>query len=567
MEISNARRQNFSSVRQHSFDESDMSKRYAFPKRLQEKSGLSKSHVGKSHRFGYQPGMQSALRNLSVFLCALGCFTGQAEVRAKAPNIILVITDDQGYGPVGQHGHPWIKTPNLNKLYDTSTRFTRFLVSPTCAPTRSALMTGRHPMKNGVTHTILERERMTLKATTLPQVLKQAGYTSGIFGKWHLGDEEPYQPHKRGFDEAFIHGAGGIGQAYNCSCADAPGNKYFDPIIRHNGSFVKTKGFCTDLFFTAALGWIKAKKDNETPFFAYITTNAPHGPFIAPPKNTKRFTDLGFADKQAGFYGMIENIDENMGRLMGKLKDWNLYKDTILIFMSDNGMTGGGSGRLGQAVAKGYPFFNAGMKGLKGSADEGGVRVPFFIRWDDHWKAGRNIGTVSAHIDVLPTLAAIAGIKKLPEEQVEGRSMLPLLTGEKKTLSDSRYLFTHKGRWKTGAEPNNFQWINYAVRNQRYRFVGGGTAISVSERQRKKGISPKDALFDMLKDPGQRTNVINEHPGVAAKMRAAYNKFWTEARPLMVNESVPMSPTRPFHVWYKQQTQSTGIPHWKAPEL
>ena len=197
-----------------------------------------------------------------------------------------------------------------------------------------------------------------------------------------------------------------------------------------------------------------------------------------------------------------------MGRLMGKLKDWDLYKDTILIFMSDNGMTGGGSGRLGQAVAKGYPFFNAGMKGLKGSADEGGVRVPFFIRWDDHWKAGRNIATVSAHIDLLPTLAAIAGIKKLPEEQVEGRSMLPLLTGEKKTLSDSRYLFTHKGRWKTGAEPNDFQWINYAVRNQRYRFVGGGTAISVSERQRKKGVSPKRAeqskLFGTppIKKPG-----------------------------------------------------------------
>ena len=175
-------------------------------------------------------------------------------------------------------------------------------------------------MKNGVTHTILERERMTLKATTLPQVLKQAGYISGIFGKWHLGDEEPYQPHKRGFDEAFIHGAGGIGQAFKCSCADAPGNKYFDPVVRHNGSFVKTKGFCTDIFFTAAMGWIKAKKDGDAPFFAYITTNAPHGPFIAPPKNTKYFTERGFGKTQAGFYGMIENIDENMGRLMGKLE-------------------------------------------------------------------------------------------------------------------------------------------------------------------------------------------------------------------------------------------------------
>ena len=161
----------------------------------------------------------------------------------KQPNVILMMTDDQGYAPVGRHGHPWINTPHLDALYDKSTRFTRFLVSPTCSPTRSALMSGRHPLKNGITHTILERERMALKTTTLPQVLATAGYTSGIFGKWHLGDEEPYQPHKRGFDEAFIHGAGGIGQAYKCSCADAPGNKYFNPTIRHNGSFVKTEGY------------------------------------------------------------------------------------------------------------------------------------------------------------------------------------------------------------------------------------------------------------------------------------------------------------------------------------
>ena len=202
-------------------------------------------------------------------------------------------------------------------------------------------MSGRHPMKNGITHTILERERMALSTVTLPQVLSKAGYVSGIFGKWHLGDEEPYQPHKRGFDEAFIHGAGGIGQRFNCSCADVPGNKYFNPTIRHNGSFVKTEGYCTDLFFTAGMGWMKKMKDQGKPFFAYITTNAPHGPFIAPPQNAKRFTDLGFSERDAGFYGMIENIDQNMGRLMRKLDDWNLAKDTILIFMSDNGSVGG----------------------------------------------------------------------------------------------------------------------------------------------------------------------------------------------------------------------------------
>ncbi len=473
-----------------------------------------------------------------------------SQLARSRPNIVLVITDDQGYGPIGRHGHPWIKTPHLDQLYDSSLRFTRFLVSPTCSPTRSALMTGRHPMKNGVTHTILERERMTLKATTLPQVLKTAGYTSGIFGKWHLGDEEPYQPHKRGFDEAFIHGAGGIGQAYNCSCADAPDNKYFDPVIRHNGSFVKTKGFCTDIFFTAALGWIKSVKDGGAPFFAYITTNAPHGPFIAPPKNTKRFTDLGFGARQAGFYGMIENIDENMGRLLIKLDEWKLIENTVVIFMSDNGMTGGGSGRgvmghLPDGTAM-RPY-NARMKGLKGSADEGGVRVPFFVCWDGRIKPGRDVDRIAAHIDILPTLAALAGAH-LPDGQVEGRNLLPLMEGMTANWPD-RFLFAHKGRWKTGEEPNQFKLQNFAVRNQRFRLVGN------------------DALYDMVKDPSQTENLIEEHPKLVEEMRAAYETFWNETRPLMVNEDVPMSPTRPYHELYRKQMESTGIPDWKAPAL
>lgn len=490
---------------------------------------------------------------LLIFLVFSRVVSQAAEtLEGTRPNVILVITDDQGYGPVGRHGHPWIQTPNLDRLHDTSVRFTRFLVSPTCAPTRSSLMTGRHPMRNGVTHTILERERMTLAATTLPEVLKEAGYTSGIFGKWHLGDEEPYQPHQRGFDEAFIHGAGGIGQAYDCSCADAPNNKYFDPVIRHNGSFVKTRGFCTDVFFTAALGWIKAKKDGDGPFFAYISTNAPHGPFIAPPKNTKRFTDLGFADNTAGFYGMIENIDENMGRLLAKLDEWELFENTVVIFMSDNGMTGNGSGRLGKPVGKlpdGTELFpyNANMKGLKGSVDEGGVRVPLFVRWDEHIEPGRDLDHVVAHIDIFPTLAALAGAK-LPAGQVEGRSLLPLIEDQNAAWPD-RYLVSHFGRWPTGANPDDFQWKRFAVRNHRFRFVSN------------------DALYDMLEDPGQQVNVIADHPEVVARMRAAYDAWWKATRPMMVNEDAPMSTTRPFHEWYRQQAESTGIPEWTPPEL
>ena len=493
-----------------------------------------------------------------VFLSLSFAFREPAVVAADSlngskPNIILVITDDQGYGPVGRHGHPWIQTPNLDQLYDTSTRFTRFLVAPTCSPTRSALMTGRHPMRNGVTHTILERERLTLNATTLPQVLKTAGYTSGIFGKWHLGDEEDRQPHNRGFDEAFINGAGGIGQAYACSCADAPGNKYFNPVIRHNGSFVKTEGFCTDLFFTAAMGWIKEKKDGGKPFFAYITTNAPHGPFIAPPKNRKRFTDRGFSEQQAGFYGMIENIDENVGRLLANLEKWKLFENTVVIFMSDNGMTGGGSGRPGKSMGttedgKEMLPYNAGMKGLKGSSDEGGVRVPFFVRWDGKITPNRDVYQIAAHLDILPTLAAFAGAE-IPKQQVEGRSLLPLIEQQKVNWTD-RYLFTHKGRWKTGADPNDSQWTGFAVRNQQYRFVDN------------------NALYDMQKDPGQTTNIIDEHPEVVKELREVYDAWWKQTVPMMDNESAPMSPTRPFHVLFEKQSKSAkGIPAWNPPAL
>lgn len=489
----------------------------------------------------------------TISLLILIALPAVAELAGTKPNIILVITDDQGFPAVGAHGHPWLRTPHLDALHGQSTRFEHFLVAPTCSPTRSAIMTGRHPEKNGVTHTILERERMTLDATILPQVLKSAGYTSGIFGKWHLGDEHAYQPDQRGFDEVFIHGGGGIGQAYDSSCADAPGNKYTHPVIRHNGRFVQTEGFCTDVFFTAAMGWIKEKAKAEAPFFAYISTNAPHGPFIAPEKNAKRFTELGFGKEQAGFYGMIENIDENMGRLLAKLDEWKLNENTLVVFMSDNGMTGGGSGTRGKNLAPGHPFFSAGMKGLKGSPDEGGARVPFFARWTGKIKAGGKVDRITAHIDILPTFAALAGAA-LPEGQVEGRSLLPLLQGSAGEWQD-RFLFSNLCRWPTGAEPDDFKDVNFSIRNQRWRYVGG------------RGNASKASLFDMEADPAQARNVIAAHPEIAAEMRAAYDQYWIEARPLMVNESAPISRTKPYHEWFHRQKAGDGIPNWVAPEL
>ena len=343
------------------------------------------------------------------------------------PNIILVMTDDQGYGDLGCHGHPYLKTPNLDKLHSQSTRFTDFHVSPTCAPTRAALMSGRAAFKNGVTHTILERERMTLKATTIAQVLKSAGYTTGIFGKWHLGDADPYQPEKRGFDETFIHGAGGIGQNYAGTQSCATGTSYFNPFIKHNGRFVKTKGYCTDVFFQQALQWIKNNKGNpKKPFFAYLPTNAPHGPFHVADSYQAPYLGKG-ADKSAAFFGMIANIDENMGLLMQKLEEWELSENTLLIFMTDNG------------TARGTYNFN--MKGRKNSVNEGGSRVPLFMRFPPHTKAGVDVDRLTRHYDLFPTLAAIAGADVPDEIDLDGRSLLPLIADPKADWADPHHCF------------------------------------------------------------------------------------------------------------------------------
>lgn len=492
-------------------------------------------------------------RVLSLCLLLIWCLPAkpvEAELKGSRPNIILIMTDDQGYGPIGRHGHPWIKTPALDHLHDTSVRFSRFLVCPTCSPTRSAVLTGRHSMRNGITHTILERERLALDAKTLPAALQAAGYQTGIFGKWHLGDEDEYQPQNRGFSETFIHGAGGIGQSYACSCADVPKNSYFNPVVRHNGRFEQTTGFCTDVFFAAATDWIRDQQTEGTPFFAMITTNAPHGPYLAPDKYKERFLKAGFNDDQAGYYGMIENIDENVGALLKRLEKWDLLKSTVIIFMSDNGMTGGASGPPAKPMGHdvdGRPMemFNAGMRGLKGSPDEGGVRVPFFVRWDGRITADREIDRIAAHIDIFPTLAELAGAQ-LPEPQIEGRSLLPLIENLQQDWPD-RYLFTHVGRWDTGEEPNDYQWKRFSVRSQKYRWVNG------------------TELFDMEADPGQTTNIADQHPEIVAAMRTAYADWWKVTRTMMVNESAPMSSVQPFAVAFEKQRASTGIPDWSAP--
>lgn len=463
-------------------------------------------------------------RHVPLLLAVVfGCFQQTLAVASspafdKRPNIILIMTDDQGYYDLSGHGNPHLATPNLDQLREQSLRFTRFQVSPTCAPTRSAIMSGRAPFYVGVTHTILERERMKLDVPTMPEMLQDAGYTTGLFGKWHLGDQDPYRPDQRGFDEVFMHGAGGIGQSYQGSCGDAPDNKYFDPTILHNNTFVKTEGFCTDIFFNQATTWMEEQK-GEQPFFTYITTNAPHGPFIAPDSYKQKFIDAGMPKNTIGFYGMIENIDDNVGRLMAKLAQWGIEDDTLLIFMTDNGPSASN--------------YNGDHKGKKNSVDEGGTRVPSFWRWPGVLEAGTDIDRIANHYDLLPTFAEIAGGTPKQSDHLHGKSLVPLLQNANAPWED-RYRIFHKGRWANG-EAESARDTGFAVRNQRFRLVG------------------RNDLFDMESDPSQTTNVIEKHPEIAKQMNAVYDEWFDNALPHMVNENAPLTGHNTFHLMYWNQ--------------
>ena len=457
-------------------------------------------------------GMTLVLRHISL--------GGTRALAGTRPNIILIMTDDQGYGELACHGNPVIKTPNLDQLHEESVRFTDFHVSPTCSPTRASLMMGRHEFRSGVTHTVNERERLSLKATTMAQVLKVAGYASGIFGKWHLGDEDAYQPDRRGFDEMFIHGGGGIGQTYPGSCGDAPGNTYFNPAILHNGTFVKTDGFCTDVFFAQAMKWIEDRSRRSAPFFAYVVPNAPHGPYVCPDSYKKPYLDARMSDPDAAYYGMITNIDDNVGRLMKNLVQWGLDKRTLVIFMTDNGHARGN-------------LYNAGMRGSKGGPYQGGTRVPAFFSWTGTLQAGVDIDKLATHIDIFPTLAELAGATVPGDIKLDGRSLVPLLQDPNAEWAD-RFIFVHQGRWAKGMAAQS-KYKNCAVRNSRFRFVNN------------------EELYDIKNDPGETTNVISQHADVVEKMCKAYDRWWEEVLPAMENEDAVRPKVNPFKERYWKQ--------------
>ena len=412
--------------------------------------------------------------------------TGLAHAAVR-PNVILVMTDDQGYGDLACHGNRQIRTPNLDALHAESVRLTNYHVDPTCSPTRAALMTGRYSSRTGVWHTIMGRSILHRDETTVAEIFREAGYGTGLFGKWHLGDCWPYRPQDRGFDEVLIHGGGGVGQT-----PDYWSNDYFDDTYWHNGEPKPFEGYCTDVWFDGALRFIEANRDR--PFFAYIPTNAPHGPFLVDPKYSEPYKQAGVPSPRAEFYGMITNFDENMDRLRRRLDELGLTENTILIFTTDNGTAAGMSGRGG---------YNAGMRGTKGSEYEGGHRVPFFIRWPaGGFTGGRDIDTLTAHIDVLPTLAELCGVELPDGLDLNGHSLVPLLKGTAENWPE-RTLFVHSQRIE---HPE--KWRKSAVMTDRWRLVNGGE------------------LYDIQADPGQRRDVASEHPGVFLQLTQEYEGWW-----------------------------------------
>ncbi|TWU58596.1 Arylsulfatase [Rubripirellula tenax] len=464
---------------------------------------------------------------LSAFsLLIVAASVAIADTPPAKPNIIIVMPDDLAYGDYGCLGNPILKTPSVDAFMKESLLFTQFHVSPTCSPCRAALMSGRHEFKNGVTHTILERERMSLATITMPQMLKTAGYTTGIFGKWHLGDEEAYRPESRGFDEVYIHGAGGIGQTFPGSCGDAPGNTNINPTLWHNGTFVKTEGYCTDLFFEQSIKWIDAKRQGDQPFFAYVSLNAAHGPHVVPDEYCANYAGKpNISDDLAKYLGMVENIDTNFGKLLAKLKHWNIEDNTLVIYIgTDNG--GGISRRI----------FNSGLNGGKNSVTQGGTLSPTFFRWPAGGiPAGEKCDALSAHLDLYTTLAEIVGATLTPamQEQAEGRSLVPLLKNPSAQWTD-RTLVHHTGRWKKGTVAES-KYSKAAIQNSRFSLV------------------ENTALYDLKADPGETKNVIDQHPEIVTQLRAAYDAWWNDIQPLMVNEDVMPVKINPFQELYFKQ--------------
>ena len=451
-------------------------------------------------------------RLLILFICLVSIlFFGCRAQRGKSPvlgfnqvktNVIVIITDDQGYGDIAAHGNPDIRTPGLDALHAESVRLTNFHVDPTCSPTRAALQTGRYSSRVGVWLTYGGRNHLRKDEVTLGDVFKESGYKTATFGKWHLGDNYPFRPQDRGYDHSLIHGGGVVGET-----PDYWNNDYYDDIYFRNGEPEQVEGYCTDVWFEEAGNWIEANKDE--PFFVYLATNAPHGPSHVPIRYVQPYLDAGIPKARAIFYGMIQVIDENIIKLRQRLEDLELSEDTMVVFMTDNGTTRG----YEPGDDPDYPKsgYNSGMRGKKTSAYDGGHRAAGFIHWPKgNLVQGTDVPQLTAHIDLMPTLIELCNLDLPRKVRFDGTDLTPLLRGKANSWPDRTLFVHHQGRFgQFVGDGFLIKDKDYAVMTEQWRLVG-------------------DALYDIIQDPSQRSNVAVEHPKVVKGLQRDYEDWWED---------------------------------------
>lgn len=463
---------------------------------------------------------------LSLFLSITSVFA--KNHKSEQPNVILIMVDDQGYGDVACLGNEYIQTPNMDALHKKSARFTNYHVSPTCAPTRGAILTGHHSNRAGVWHTVNGRSLILEREVTMAQVFQDNGYNTSMFGKWHLGDNYPSRPQDKGFQEVLTHGGGGLTQTM-----DYWNNDYFDDMYWHNGELEQYEGYCTDVWFENAMEHID--KQGDKPFFCYLSTNAAHSPYFVEEKYAAPYRD-NKAIPNPAFYGMITNVDDNIGKLLDFLEDKKLRDNTIIIFTTDNGTAAGAKvegHRLDGFVVKGN---NDGMRGIKASMYEGGHRVPLFIQWKDGGiTKGQDIDELTAHYDIFPTLIDLCELKVDQDLGLDGQSLKPIIDGKKDDFVD-RVVITNSQR---NERPE--AWRRTALMKGDWRMING------------------NELYDLATDPEQRTNIIAEHPEVAKELRAEYDAWWTEISPgyndqpfIVIGHPTDNPTTIHCHDWHTQ---------------
>lgn len=455
------------------------------------------------------------------FLLGLSILSCQEKKVASYPNVILIITDDQGYGDLGIHNNPNINTPTLDAFARESIRFNNFHVSPVCAPTRSSLMTGRYSLRTGVRDTYNGGAIMAGSEFTIAEMLKKVNYTTGIFGKWHLGDNYPSRPSDQGFDESLIHLAGGIGQVGDFTNYFKMGNSYFDPILWHNNQKKAYNGYCSDIFTDNAIDFIE--KNQEEPFFCYLSFNAPHTPLQVPDKYYQMYKDIDPSDgidahllpeaeltekdkeDARKVYAMVSNIDDNLNRLFQRVETLGIEDNTIIIFMTDNGP---------QQVR-----YVSGMRGRKSSVYRGGIRVPFFMRYPAKFKDNQVIDNMVAHIDLLPTLSELCAAPLPQDRKIDGRSFLPALQNE--TLPE-RSFFSYWNR----KFPELYN--NVAIQKGEYKLVGK-TDFDASLQEFE--------LYNLAEDPFEKKNLVAQNEEKATFLRAEMDALISElsSAPNLVN--------------------------------